>query len=67
MENEMKATSIFDALGLPAQNSEPLENSPELNTGNEANPVNDNADTPPVEEPTFKASDLKAILSKRST
>jgi hypothetical protein len=61
MENEMKATSIFDALGVKDENKADLGSTPELVTGTGGN-EGDGSVAPAAEEATFRASDLKAIF-----
>ena len=64
MENETKATSIFDALGVKDEHKADLGGTPELVTGTDGNEGNVNPENiaPAIEEATFKASDLKAIF-----
>jgi hypothetical protein len=61
MENETKATSIFDALGVKDENKADLGGTPELVTGTGGN-EGDGTPAPIIEEATFRASDLKAIF-----
>jgi hypothetical protein len=62
MENEMKATSIFDALGVQDENKVDLGSTPEFTPEASGSEGAGGSVAQPADEATFRASDLKAIF-----
>jgi hypothetical protein len=62
MENEMKATSIFDALGVQDENKVDLGSTPEFTPETGGSESEGSSVSQPSDEATFRASDLKAIF-----